>query len=94
MEFLSNGSIVQLNGGQKKIMIFGRLQKQADTGQIWDYIACLYPEGNIDLNHSYLFNHDQIERIYFTGFQDKEELAYNQNLQEWKARQEAESNIV
>ncbi|MDQ0087479.1 hypothetical protein J2T12_000873 [Paenibacillus anaericanus] len=94
MEFLSNGSIVQLNGGQKKVMIFGRLQKQADTGQIWDYIACLYPEGNIDLNHSYLFNHDQIERIYFTGFQDKEELAYNQNLQEWKARQEAESNIV
>lgn len=94
MEFLSNGSIVQLNGGQKKIMIFGRLQKQADTGQIWDYIACLYPEGNVDLNHSYLFNHDQIERIYFMGFQDKEELAYNQNLQEWKARQEAESNIV
>lgn len=24
----------------------------------------------------YLFNHDQIERVYFVGFQDEEELEF------------------
>ncbi|RRJ65497.1 DUF4176 domain-containing protein [Paenibacillus oralis] len=90
MHFLPNGTIVQLKGGNKKIMIFGRMQTQADTGQVWDYIACLYPEGLLNPNQVYLFNQEQVEQVIFTGFQDMEELAYNQFLQELKQQGDSE----
>ncbi|WP_374018205.1 DUF4176 domain-containing protein [Paenibacillus thiaminolyticus] len=52
MKLLPNGSVVLLKGGKKRVMIYGRLQKTGDTDKLWDYIACLYPEGNIDPNQS------------------------------------------
>ena len=47
-KYLPIGSVVRLVNGTKKIMIFGRLQIQASSGQKWDYVACLYPEGNLN----------------------------------------------
>ncbi|UYZ34382.1 DUF4176 domain-containing protein [Clostridium beijerinckii] len=32
---------------------------------------------------SLLFNHGQIERVYFIGFQDIEELEYNEKISEY-----------
>ncbi|ETI69940.1 DUF4176 domain-containing protein [Neobacillus vireti] len=75
-KYLPIGSVVQLKSGTKRIMIYGRKQQQLKSDQIWDYIACLYPEGNINEEYMFLFNHDQIEKIYFIGFQDEEELAF------------------
>lgn len=80
-KYLPIGSIVLLKGGQKKLMIYGRKQIDRGTKKEWDYVACIYPEGNVDLNHNYLFNHEQIDTIFFTGFQDAEELEFNKFLQ-------------
>ena len=80
-KFLPIGSIVLLKGGQKKVMIYGRKQIDSETKKEWDYVACIYPEGNIDLNHNYLFNHEQIDTIFFAGYQDGEELEFNKFLQ-------------
>lgn len=80
-KFLPIGSIVLLKGGQKKVMIYGRKQIDSETKKEWDYAACIYPEGNIDSNHNYLFNHEQIDTIFFIGFQDAEELEFNKFLQ-------------
>ena len=66
--YLPIGSVVLLNGGNKRIMIYGRQQAQIETKQEWDYIACLYPEGNINEEYMYLFNEEDIEKIYFLGF--------------------------
>jgi hypothetical protein len=63
-------------------MIYGRKQKQEGTDNIWDYVACLYPEGNIDPTKSYMFNDNQIERVYFIGFQDTEEFEFQKYLEE------------
>ena len=71
--YLPIGSVVLLKGGNKRVMIYGRQQTQTATGKEWDYIACLYPEGNINEEHMYLFNEEEIEKIYFLGFQDEEE---------------------
>lgn len=81
-EYLPIGSVVLLNGGTKKVMIIGRLQRQTDNGQIWDYSACLYPEGLLDPNELYLFNNEDIDRLYFIGMQDAEELEYRNYLAE------------
>lgn len=84
-KLLPIGSIVLLNDSNKKLMITGRLQREAsDKNQTqWDYSACLYPEGNLGPESSLLFNHEQIERVYFIGFQDTEELEYNKKISEY-----------
>lgn len=76
------GSVVILKTGKKKIMIYGRKQIQVGTGKLWDYIVCLYPEGNINENYCYLFNHEDISKIYFIGYQDEEELNFQQTLKQ------------
>ena len=76
-------SVILLKDGEKRLMIYGVKQKESNTDKIWDYVACLFPEGNIDLEHTYIFNHEQIERVYFIGFQDIEELEYNQKISEY-----------
>lgn len=79
-DLLPIGSIVILNNGEKKLMIYGRKQIQTGTRNMWDYIACFYPEGNIDDEHCYLFNHADIARTLFIGYQDEEELEYREEL--------------
>jgi hypothetical protein len=74
--------VVLLKGGQKRVMIYGRAQKQEGDDKIWDYIACLYPEGNIRPENAYLFDHENIENVYFIGFQDTEEFEFKQYLEQ------------
>ena len=74
------GSVVLLKDGEKRLMICGRIQANGSDHQIYDYSACLYPEGIIDPATMYFFNSDAIERVYFLGFQDEEEFAYSAML--------------
>ena len=79
-KYLPIGSVVLLKESQKRIMIVGVKQKQVDSDKVWDYSACLYPEGIIDPERLYLFDTEQIERLYFIGFQDGEGLEFLQKL--------------
>ncbi|MDF2533431.1 MAG: hypothetical protein K0Q65_3012 [Clostridia bacterium] len=72
-KYLPIGSVVILVNGSKRIMIYGRKQIQVGTQTEWDYIGCLYPEGNINEEYMYLFNHEQIDKVFFMGYQDEEE---------------------
>ena len=72
-KYLPIGSVVLLKNGRKKIMIYGRKLMHVETGEEWDYLACLYPEGNINEEFMYLFNHDQIDKVYYLGYEDEEE---------------------
>ncbi len=71
-EYLPIGSIVLLNNGTKKVMIYGRRQMNAEK-KIFDYVACLYPEGNINEEYNFLFNNEDIAEVIFKGFTDDEE---------------------
>lgn len=79
-KYLPIGSVVLLKESQKRIMIVGVKQKQSDSDKVWDYSACLFPEGIIDPDRLYLFDADQIERLYFVGLQDGESLAFLDKL--------------
>ena len=72
-KYLPIGSVVLLKNGSKRIMIYGRKQIQVGTQTEWDYIGCLYPEGNINEEYMYLFNHEQLDKVFFMGYQDEEE---------------------
>lgn len=72
------GSVVLLKESTKRIMIIGVLQKQAkEEGEVlWDYSACLYPEGYLGPDKTFLFNSDQIDKIYSVGYQDEEQFEF------------------
>ena len=54
------GSVVLLKNGTKRVMIYGRKQILASTGELFDYVGCLYPDGNIVSEYTFLFNDDDI----------------------------------
>lgn len=76
------GSVVLLKGGEKRLMICGRIQTDVATGVTYDYSACYYPEGMINSKELFMFNNDNIQKLFFIGFQDGEELAFKQFLNE------------
>ena len=79
-EFLPIGSVVLLEGGNKRIMICGRIQAQAGSDIIYDYSACHYPEGIVDPKSMFFFNRDAIETVYFRGYEDQDELDYRHDV--------------
>ncbi len=72
-DLLPIGSIVLLKDGLKRLMIIGIMQNDAGgTGKNYDYLGELYPEGHIGEGFQYLFNHEDISKIIFRGFEDAE----------------------
>lgn len=76
------GSVVLLEGAEKRLMICGRLQTDVSTGKTYDYSACLYPEGVLDSKEFFMFNNENIKKLYFIGFQDEEELGFRNFLEQ------------
>lgn len=79
-KYLPIGTIVLLNNGNKKIMIYGRKQIHAQSGIMFDYVACFYPEGNIDEKYTFLFNNEDIREVVFRGYEDEDEVEFNDKL--------------
>ncbi|MDO4548981.1 MAG: DUF4176 domain-containing protein [Clostridia bacterium] len=71
------GSVVLLKDSVNKLMIAGVYQfQQTDTSKLWQYVGVLYPQGFLDPDSMYLFNADQIDRVYMLGYQDEEHFAF------------------
>lgn len=90
------GSVVLLKESTKRIMIIGVLQKQindddSDEETIWDYAACYYPEGYMGPDRTFLFNNEQIEKVYSIGYQDEEQFEFKQQID--KLREEILESI-
>lgn len=79
--FLPIGSVVLLNGGKKKIMVTGFCSIAADDKtRVYDYSGCIYPEGYLNSNQICLFDHNQIEKICFMGYESTEEEKFKKQL--------------
>ncbi len=80
-DLLPIGSIVLLRDGEKRLMISGIMQSDASgDGQEYDYLGVLYPEGHIGEQFQYLFNHEDIQEIFFRGFEDEERRDFLEKL--------------
>lgn len=71
-ELLPIGTVVLLEGAEKRLMIYGVKQTDQETQEEYDYIGVVYPEGNMGQGTQFLFNHDQIREVFFKGFEDEE----------------------
>lgn len=79
-KYLPIGTIVLLKGGKKELMIMSYCvypnNIQLSEGQelkpekrMYDYGACLYPEGILEPNTLCAFDHEQIEKICHLGYE-------------------------
>ena len=72
-KYLPIGTVVLLKNGTKKIMITGYLPVAKDENKtVYDYSACLFPEGIISVNQTAVFNHDQIAEVIQEGYANEE----------------------
>ncbi len=71
------GSVVLLKDSTKKLMIIGFAQVSASNPErIYDYVGCVFPEGFLGPDQTYLFDSCQIEKIFAVGYQDEEQMAF------------------
>lgn len=80
-KYLPIGTVVMLNGGKKRVMVTGFCcMDKSDDSKIYDYSGCLYPEGFISSDKNFLFNHEQIDKVYYMGLSDDEEKKFKEKL--------------
>ena len=95
-KFLPIGTVVMLKEGKKRVMITGFLSMAGEEKKqkVYDYSGCIYPEGFLSSNQVCLFNHEQIETVYFKGFVDEEETNFKNKLNELANSLEKDKIIV
>ena len=82
-KFLPIGTVVMLKGGKKRAMITGFCSiPSEDKTKMYDYSGCIYPEGFISSSQTLLFNHDQIDKVFYLGLIDDEEKKLKEKLNE------------
>ena len=86
------GSVVLLKNSTKRVVIIGVCQGVAtEEGQkVYDYVGCPFPEGFMSADKNFLFNTDQIEKLFFIGYQDDEALAFKEKADALLERVRAE----
>ncbi len=82
-ELLPIGSIVWLKDAKRALMIFGVKQTNQETKVEYDYIGVLYPEGNLGVKSQFMFNHKDIEKVVFRGYEDTTRAAFVDNLEKY-----------
>ena len=81
-ELLPIGSVVLLKGAKKKLMIIGSKALAEDTGQKRDYVAVLYPEGYLSRDVFFTFNHEEIDEVFFEGYDTPERQRFISKVEE------------
>ncbi|MEY9865995.1 hypothetical protein ABIE66_001374 [Peribacillus sp. B2I2] len=79
-ELLPIGTIVTLDIFPQPLMVYGRMQQQAEKVSVWEYVACPYPQGHISDESNVFFNHEQIKQVIFKGFESKGEKIMKEKL--------------
>ncbi len=92
-KFLPIGTVVLLKEGTKEVMItsyciipngdiYDKSGKIEGANQMYDYGACLYPEGEFNSKQVIAFNHDQIQRICFKGYETEMQKELSEKVKE------------
>ena len=83
-KYLPIGTVCILKNASKRVMITGFAAKGKESGdKVYDYVGCLYPEGVVNSNQNLLFDHEQIDKIFYMGYVDKEQKELIQKLKEF-----------
>ena len=91
-DYLPIGTVVLLKEGNKRLMVFGIIQQDLKNKEVeFDYIGVPYPEGNMGVDHQYLFQHKDVKEVYFRGYEDIERQEFIFNLGQYIKKQAEDS---
>ena len=98
-KYLPVGSVCMLKGGQKAVMVVGYgIQPKENPNVVYDYLGALYPEGIVTMDQNMVFNHENIDRVLFKGYETEEQKSFNkqivQIIGQMKNGSVANSNII
>ena len=79
-EYLPIGSVVLLKNTKKRLMITGFYVKPNMSNVYYDYLGCIFPEGMVSEHENYIFNNEQIEKVFHKGLEDDEETDFKAKL--------------
>lgn len=80
-KFLPIGTVILMKDATKRLMITGYCSSTPENSEkVYDYVGCLFPEGNLAGDEVALFNHDQIGNILHMGLDDQEFVDLNHQL--------------
>ncbi len=81
-DLLPVGSIATFKGSDKKMMIIGfGAVGDKDPNVVYDYYACMYPEGIMDVEETvYAFNRKDVKKIFYTGYMDDENKGFLEKM--------------
>lgn len=80
-KYLPLGSVVILKEAKKRVMIIGFMASTNEVeNKVFDYMGCLYPEGVLSSEQTLVFNHEQIDKIFYMGYSDSEEKDFKDKL--------------
>lgn len=86
-KLLPLGSIVLLEEGLQKLVVVGRgaVYEDQETGEdtFADYMGVLYPTG-MNPETTIFFQHDNIDKVVFTGYSDEEEDRFLEIYKVWQ----------
>ncbi len=82
-DLLPIGSVVLLKEGTKKAMVYGIKQVDMATEVEFDYLGVVYPEGNLGEGSQFFFNHEDVETVFFRGYEDPERETFINRLAEY-----------
>ena len=86
-KYLPIGTVVMLKGARKRVMITGFVIKAKDVeNKVFDYMGCLFPEGVISSDKNLLFDHEQIENVYYLGYSDDEQKQFLAKLNDYMTK--------
>lgn len=92
-KFLPIGTVVLLNDATKRIMITGYCSSvPEDANKLYDYVGCLFPEGNLAGDQVALFDHSQIGTIVYNGLEDDEFNKFNEEVKKIASGEEITSD--
>ena len=84
-KYLTLGSVVMLKGGKKAVMVIGYFPiPKDDQSKMYDYMACLFPEGVLDTDKNIVFNNDDVDQVIFRGLDNEESSTFTEKLSVYK----------
>lgn len=80
-KFLPIGTVVMLKEAKRPIMITSYcVFAVATKKEVYDYGGCFYPVGILDPNLIQAFNHNQIEKVLYMGYETDEHKKFSEGL--------------
>lgn len=76
------GSVILLKKVEKKLMIIGIKQWSEEKKTTHDYIGVAYPEGYINRDIFFTFNHDDIAEVVYEGYISSEQQEFLEKVAE------------